>query len=40
MNHKMLDIDIFLFGKKRGPTNDEDPSKKFLEILDMGSISS
>ena len=27
------------FRTKRAPTNDEDPSNKFLKILDMGSIS-
>ena len=32
-----LEIQDFLW-KRRAPKNDEDPSTKFLEILNMGSI--
>ena len=44
INHKIFEIHMFEFvdqiWKRWAPTNDEDPFNKFLEIFDMGSISS
>ena len=39
-NLKILEIDNFEFVEKDRPTNPEDPFNTFLEILNMGSISS
>ncbi len=40
INLKNMNIVNFEFGKDGARTNDEDPSEKFLEILNMGSTSS
>ena len=34
----IMEIHCCQLGKRRAPKNDEDPSKMFLRILDMGQI--
>ena len=40
LNITSYETTFWHFWKRRGPSNDEDPSNNFLNILPMGSISS